>query len=854
MTTPRGASLLPGLAAARADMLRMHDVLRAQHTSVFAYDEPGGVLHLFDQVEPTPPLDAFWSRVFIDEKLPLTEAVRIARPTDELAGQVENVISQYAGFSGAVRGFGRIMCFPLITTRHRVVGVVFGDSCGDVEEIGEVDAVWRGIGAELRAIADEIEGSLAQIEEQIAGRVYGLSHGSGLPEVSITSTEEPSAPEIRAAISCGTFWWRLHAGVLHLDSVAMGALDPAENHGYTGSPAPLLYRIHREDYPLVRRTMTRALAEEGVFALEYRAQTLGGSLRWLEARGRVVRDEAGEPVMLGIVTDTTGSPSWTQVASTQIDAMSDGFAILDPRWRVVYGNEAVARLAGVGRAELVSRSFEELLAPLDPGEWRPGFEQALATGEPVSFEVLLPHVGRWYELRAAVDAGRLAVHFRDVHDYRVRIEREREREFRRERTATFAAALGGTLGVDDVIAVFEQQMPSLCGADGVAMHVVADGRLRLIAAVGYTPAGLSGLRVLDLDEPNPMSDAVNQTAIQIYESGDEIKLRYPFLTEICDETNTGALLVIPLMHESACLGLACLRFDSPRALGPGYNGFAGKRCEQLAQALYRAHRYDAELSLASRLRDAVFDVPMNETPGLELASEYRSPGLGLAVGGDWYDVIPMLRGRIGLLVGDVEGHNARAVGGMSMVRTAIRAFAHEGYGPAAILGRVNRLITDLDPDLLATCCFAELDPVAGTARIARAGHPSPVLSLVDGSAATIQLPAGLPLGVDPGETYRSVLSPLPEGALLGLYSDGLVESRSVPIDQGTARLVEALRNHTGKPLPELARDVIGRPYDEPSLADDITLLLARRTTAAAAVPVVVAAAATAEPRSRATEK
>ncbi|WP_034271032.1 SpoIIE family protein phosphatase [Actinospica robiniae] len=827
--TTTSASLLPGLGPAREDLLRMHEALRAKHSSVFAYDRPDGVLHLFDEAVPAPPLGDFWSRIFIDESLPLTEVVRTGMPTDGGFDSVDSSITEYAGFNGNAVGFGRVMCFPLTTADERLVGVLFCDGCAGVDEIGHVGMLWRRHATGLRAMAEQVAADLDTIGEQIASRIFGLGQLETEPTLFIGPEHVPTPPEIRAAIGTGTFWWRLREGVIHLDAVAMGAADPAEKRGYTGGPAPLLYRIHRDDYPLVRRTMARALAEEGVFALEYRAHTRGGSLRWLEVRGRVIRDERGEPVMLGIVTDTTGAPSWTQVASTQIDAMADGFAILDPYWRLVYGNEAVARLAGVGRAELAGRAFADVLSPLRESEWKPAFDQALATGETVSFEALLPRVGRWYELRVAVDAGRLAVHLRDVHEYRVQLERERERETRRERTGEFAAALGGTLGVDDVIAVVEQHLPELCGAEGIAMHVVTDGRLRLIAAVGYTPAGFSALRVLDLDVPGPMSDAVNKTEPQIYETSEQIKDQYPYLTEVVDDTKTGALLVHPLMHEGSCLGLVCLRFDEPRRLSSSYRGFVARRCEQLAQALYRAHRYDAELSLASRLRDAVFDVPLDQTPGVELASEYRSPGLGLAVGGDWYDVIPMLRGRIGLLVGDVEGHNARAVGGMSMVRTAIRAFAHEGYGPAAILGRVNKLITGLDPDLLATCCFAELDTAAGTARIARAGHPSPVLSLPDGGTAVLPLPAGLPLGVDPSETYRSVLSPLPEGALLALYSDGLVESRSLPIDQGTDRLVESLRGHGNTPLRELARKIIGHPYDQPTLADDITLLLARRT-------------------------
>ena len=817
---------LPGLGASRPAMLEVHRTLGAAHTAVFVYDEAGGVLHLVDQAVPAPPLDDIWSRIFIDENLPLTEAVRTGRSNDGGLDAVDASVRRYAGYSGTASGLGRVVCFPLVAVDGRSVGVVFADGCAPAVETGDIARLDQrlakplaALGAELGATSDEL---LTRITERVYGlRKVGAAAGDARPDL-------PNNTFIRAAISCGTFWWRLREGIIHLDPVAMGTLGPGDGQGYTGSPLPLLARIHRDDYPLVRRTMARALAEEGVFALEYRAHTRGGSLHWIEARGRVIKDERGEPVMLGILTDTTNSPSWTQLASTQIEAMPDGFAVLDPRHRIVYANEAVGRLVGLGRAELVGRRLEELLAPLDPEAWRPRLDQVVQTGAPASFEVLLPSVGRWYELRATLDAARVAVHFRDVHDERVRMERDRERDSRRERAGTFAAALGGTLGVDDVIAVFEQQMPALCEADGVAMHVATGGRLRLIAAVGYSPVGLGGLRVLDLAEPGPMSDAVNECEAQVYEDGEDIKRRYPFLAEMCDETQTGALLVMPLLYDDACLGLVCLRFDRPRRIGESYLGFVGRRSDQLAQALYRAHRYDAELSLASRLRDSVFDVPLDSMPGLELASEYRSPGLGLAVGGDWYDAIPMARGRIGLLVGDVEGHNARAVGGMSMVRTAIRAFAHEGYGPAAILGRVNKLIAGLDPDLLATCCVAELDPAAGTARIARAGHPSPVLSLADGAAGLLELPAGLPLGVDPAETYRSVLAPMPPGALLALYSDGLVESRALPIDKGTGRLVEALRGHTDVAVDELARDIVGNHFDQPSLGDDVTLLLARR--------------------------
>jgi serine phosphatase RsbU (regulator of sigma subunit) len=225
----------------------------------------------------------------------------------------------------------------------------------------------------------------------------------------------------------------------------------------------------------------------------------------------------------------------------------------------------------------------------------------------------------------------------------------------------------------------------------------------------------------------------------------------------------------------------------------------------------------------------VLGKPLHLVPGLELATEYLAAGVGLAVGGDWFDVIPLTRGRVGLVVGDVEGHDAHAVGGMSTVRTAVRAYAYEGYGPAAILGRVNRLVTELDPDLLATCCYAELNQATGFARIARAGHPAPVLRAAGGMTTMVELPAGLPLGVDPGEAYRAVLTPLPPGSLLALYSDGLVESRTMSIDLGTDRLIETLDANRGITVAEMARRIIAQRLDHAALGDDVTLLLAQCT-------------------------
>jgi PAS domain S-box-containing protein len=807
---------VPAAGRFSAQLMRVQAVLKAAAVELYVYDYADGVLQLVDQTGFYPPLDELWSRVFIDENLPVTEAIRNGVAD---IGEFDSRTRAYVGLGRSLAALGRVACLPLLHD-GQVIGLVSASVCAAEEGADALLVLLEQVLDELAALVAVQHPALLDL---IARHIFEPRPTAG-PDTAEPPASFQNPEAIRAAISCGAFWWRLDSGVIHLDAIAMSSYGAARP--YAGSVVPLLARVDRADYPLLRRTLGEAIAGRESFAIEYRVNRPDGPVRWIEARGRVTVDEHGEPVMVGLLTDTTDRPTWLRLASGQVDALPDGFAVLDRDWRVVYANESAARIVGLGRAEMIGRTADDIMAPLDPQDWKPYLAQAFESGGQVSFEVFYAARGRWYEVRAGVDADRIALHVRDIHERRIRADRDRKRSRRREQSAAFAAALGGTLGVDDVSAVFEQLLPALLEADGVAMHVVADGRLRLIAAVGYNAAGLALLRVLDIEDGGAMTDALHQRRIQVYPRREDLIARDPRNVDVTDVTGTSALLVVPLEYEDSVLGLVCVRFDRPRTFNDGYLAFVQRMCGMLVQALYRAHRYDDELSLAARLRDTVFDIPLH-VPGLELASEYRSPGLGLAVGGDWFDVIPLARGRVGLVVGDVEGHDAHAVGGMSTVRTAVRAFAYEGYGPAAILGRVNRLVTELDPDLLATCCYAELDPAQGSARIARAGHPAPVLGTAEGDCALVDLPAGLPLGVDPAETYRAVLTQVPPCTLLALYSDGLVESRSVSIDQGTDRLIEGLRRHRDVPVADLARQVIEDHFDHTALGDDVTLLLAR---------------------------
>jgi serine phosphatase RsbU (regulator of sigma subunit) len=127
----------------------------------------------------------------------------------------------------------------------------------------------------------------------------------------------------------------------------------------------------------------------------------------------------------------------------------------------------------------------------------------------------------------------------------------------------------------------------------------------------------------------------------------------------------------------------------------------------------------------------------------------------------------------------------------------------------------------------ATCIYAVIDPASGTGEIARAGHLPPVLARPDGTTEVLDLPAGLPLGLGTG-TFRSARLSLAPGATVALYTDGLVENRTRPIDGGLAALRHALSSVLAQPGGALADSCqkvteMLREHGE----DDITLMLAR---------------------------
>ena len=253
---------------------------------------------------------------------------------------------------------------------------------------------------------------------------------------------------------------------------------------------------------------------------------------------------------------------------------------------------------------------------------------------------------------------------------------------------------------------------------------------------------------------------------------------------------------------------------------------------QLAQlaavAIENAERYEHEHHIAETLQRSLLPDTLPSVPGLELDPYYRPGSLGTQVGGDWYDVVSLDDGRVALAVGDVVGRGTRAAAVMGQLRTAIRAYAVQGLDPPGLMAGLDRLLQGLDGGAQATVVYAVVDLEARTLEAVSAGHPPLLVVPPSGAAAYLALESNVPLGVLPAATYRSATVRLDPGSLLLFFTDGLVESPSLPLDHGLDRLREVARRRsaTGQAIDGLCSGIVSSMVPDRT-QDDIAVLAAR---------------------------
>ncbi len=370
-----------------------------------------------------------------------------------------------------------------------------------------------------------------------------------------------------------------------------------------------------------------------------------------------------------------------------------------------------------------------------------------------------------------------------------------------------AAALAGTLTLDDVARVTLRSTLASSDADQVAFGVDDGFGWRMVRRVRDQLFDEADDRLPPVwrrqpgDHPTPLIATADSGVPHFVEDGQ------PLLPTALDrhDQKIRALAALPL--RTPCLqGGLTVGYQRPHAWSAAERALLSAAAELVSQAAERARRFETQHGTAQLLQRSMLPENLPALPYLRLAARYDVGANGNAAGGDFYDAFKLPTGLLGVALGDVAGHDVQAAALMGQVRAALRALALGDPDPAKVLSGLDRLVASLgaeahSDELFVTVIYGVIDPAAHRLTVASAGHPAPLLRrATTGQAATVRyldVPPGVPLGLGGYQHHRqSIVANFRPGDTLLLFSDGVVERRKQSLTAGFDRLAIALTEAT----------------------------------------------------------
>lgn len=383
-----------------------------------------------------------------------------------------------------------------------------------------------------------------------------------------------------------------------------------------------------------------------------------------------------------------------------------------------------------------------------------------------------------------------------------------------------AATLTEAVATKDVIELAGDQLMPAFRIQTLVVMTSAEGRLRVEGSLGSRPALMDRFDGAPLTSGTPAAHVLTTGSPDFYASFDDLRRAYPSADL---RHAVAACAFLPLVVSGRPIGSLVLAYDRPHHFGDEERALLTSIAGLVAQALDRARLYDAKDRLAHSLQAHLLPQTLPAVPGLDVAARYLPSTRGMGIGGDFYDLIRLDENTVAAAIGDVQGHNENAAALMGQVRTAVHASA--GAPPDEVLARTNRLVMDLDPGLFTSCLYVHLDLAGRRAVLATAGHPPPLLRQPDGQTEALRLPPGILLGIDPAARYPTAEVPLPLGAALALFTDGLVEAPGVDLDDATSDLAEHFALALDQDMDSVADTLVRYARGATPGTDDIALLL-----------------------------
>jgi anti-sigma regulatory factor (Ser/Thr protein kinase)/putative methionine-R-sulfoxide reductase with GAF domain len=376
----------------------------------------------------------------------------------------------------------------------------------------------------------------------------------------------------------------------------------------------------------------------------------------------------------------------------------------------------------------------------------------------------------------------------------------------------------------------------LLGVDTAAILLLDDERKQLVAraAKGIEEEVEQGVRI---PIGRGFAGRIAQERVGIFIADVD---HADILNPILREKGIRSLIGVPLIVEGELIGVLHVGSLTPRNFDARDLAVLDLAAARAAPAIERARLLGAverEHRNAVMLQRSLLPRRLGAAPGVTVAARYL-PARD-EVGGDWYDMIPLAHGQVGVVIGDVVGHGLPAAALMGQLRSALHAYALAGNGPGTALRLVDQFAVSLDEEAMASAALAVVDNDKGVVRFASAGHLPPILLSADGQARVVEVPVAPPLGAFGFKDCPEHELPLGPGEMMLLYTDGLVERRGVSLWSSIETLVAAV---TGVHDPEEAcLTVMDRLLPQRGPADDVAVIAIKNNPVPAVLEVDMAA-------------
>ncbi|UUO01881.1 SpoIIE family protein phosphatase [Mycolicibacterium novocastrense] len=291
----------------------------------------------------------------------------------------------------------------------------------------------------------------------------------------------------------------------------------------------------------------------------------------------------------------------------------------------------------------------------------------------------------------------------------------------------------------------------------------------------------------------------------------------------------------------------CLEHNVPRMVSPEDRRLVSALVGHLSSALQHVRQFESARETSLTLQRSLLS-PIDLPPGF--AVRYEPAVHPLEIGGDFYDVLPVGDGRIGIVVGDCVGRGLAAAAVMGQLRASTRALLLTGARPSTVLEHLDS-VAEFIPDAYCTTVFvAIVDTVSATVEYSSAGHVPPVLVSGTAPPQLLDQATTVPLAVTHSRPRPQTTHPLPAGSTLMLYTDGLVERRDRSIDSQIDRMSAVLADTASLPIEGVADAVLSALVPDGGFDDDVAIVIYRSPKASLVIDDTATAAKLTEIRHR----